>query len=60
MYNSEIHGYLKSLLKESYSDWSGLTQKYLSTFHLWIKNNSLNQFKGLPPTGIFASESHTL
>ena len=47
MYNSEIHIYLKSLLKEPYPDWNDLTQKYLESFHLWIKSSRLNDLKGL-------------
>lgn len=48
MYNSEIHRHLKSLSQEPYPDWSdNLTQKYLDTFHLWIKSSQLNQLKGL-------------
>ena len=51
MYNSEIHGYLKSLLKEPYPDWNDLTQDYLKAFHLWIKSSTLNHLEGLDEFG---------
>ena len=63
MYNSEIHGYLKSLLKEPYPSWENLPEKYLEAFHHWIHNSQLNNLKGLdsfPHKDICIGVTHSL
>ena len=63
MYNSEIHGHLKYLLKESYPDRTDLAEEYLSVFHHWIHSSQLNKLEGLdefPYRDICIGVTHSL
>ena len=63
MYNSEIHGYLKSLLKEPYPNWNDLAEQYLEAFHQWIHSSQLNKLEGLntfPCRDICVGVTHSL
>ena len=63
MYDSEIHGYLKSLFKEPYPNWNDLAEKYIDTFHQWIQSSQLNKLEGLsafPHRDVCVGVTHSL